>query len=584
MVALPQENDRHEPLPSDPLGQRLCLTFPYLWQAIVGVNETKPQWQTVTKYPLRPRVLWRLWQDPAQLVGVRFDDQTRYGLIDIDAESLFHPRQQPEALPTLKAALETIGIFRTVLIRSSWSGGLHLYIPLSESVPTFGFASALKQCLEVQDIPVAQGQVEIFPNCKSYATPGHYTEYNGHRLPLQPHAGACLLDEDCNPVSQDLERFFQQWDSAAAAQDMAQLRESISTARQNRRGRRQRQTTIVEEWRQDLRAEMGEGWTDYGQTNHLLKTIACYGVVFEGLKGDALAEFVYESAIQSPGFAQWCRHQSDIKLKAMVWARAAEGYYWRLGDERTRGGSFQSLSEPDSKVIPISQNLLRSQDAQRRIEAAVSDLSEQGILAATPTARAKQIAEHGSISLKTLYRHPELWHPDQIEKERFLEQEASPTGKIPQPEETPAIGEGGLEGEADLPKSSESGKFYTLAEQMKGGNSEMGLDEPSGSLEARRPSMTNFSPEGSTAARTPNVIQLSFPDVLANLSDGYQVEMSCTEAIRRGDRDWVLQRLIVLWSEGHRDLIEVLCRLHPNWGFAVSESGVVEVESDALQR
>lgn len=51
---------------------------------------------------------------------------------------------------------------------------------------------------------------------------------------------------------------------------------------------------------------------------------------------------------------------SDIKLKAMVWARAAEGYYWKLGDERSRGGNYQSVREPESKVVPISKNLLRS--------------------------------------------------------------------------------------------------------------------------------------------------------------------------------------------------------------------------------
>jgi hypothetical protein len=47
----------------------------------------------------------------------------------------------------MRAALETIGICRTILIRSSWSEGLHLYIPLSSTVPTFGLAKAIKLCL-----------------------------------------------------------------------------------------------------------------------------------------------------------------------------------------------------------------------------------------------------------------------------------------------------------------------------------------------------------------------------------------------------------------------------------------------------
>ena len=59
MSALPIANKRHEPLPLDPLGKRLCETFSYLWQPIIGVNDLDPQWQTITKYPMRPRVLWR---------------------------------------------------------------------------------------------------------------------------------------------------------------------------------------------------------------------------------------------------------------------------------------------------------------------------------------------------------------------------------------------------------------------------------------------------------------------------------------------------------------------------------------------
>jgi hypothetical protein len=243
MVALPVEHHRQEPLPLDPIGQRLCLTFSYLWQAIVGANEANPQWQTLTKYPLRPRVLWKLWQDSTQLVGVRFDDLTRYALIDIDAASPYHPNQDAEALPTLRVALETIGLYRSILIRSSWSGGLHLYLPLPEAVPTFGLASALQQCLEAQGMNLAQGQLEVFPNCKSYKVKGSgYSEYNAHRLPLQPAAGSCLLDDDYSPTGSDLGYFFKQWDIAAAGQDISELRAAMTTARNNRRGKRHRQS------------------------------------------------------------------------------------------------------------------------------------------------------------------------------------------------------------------------------------------------------------------------------------------------------------------------------------------------------
>ncbi|MBD0270165.1 MAG: hypothetical protein ICV77_17950, partial [Cyanobacteria bacterium Co-bin8] len=121
-----------DPLPGDPSGKRLCEIFGrYLWQTIQAQQldsaAAKPQWKTITQYPLRPRVLWAQWQDAAQLVGVRFGSSTSYALIDIDAGSRYH---SPDAIANLRAALETLGITRTLLVRSSWSGGLHLYIPL----------------------------------------------------------------------------------------------------------------------------------------------------------------------------------------------------------------------------------------------------------------------------------------------------------------------------------------------------------------------------------------------------------------------------------------------------------------------
>lgn len=447
----------HEPLPRDPLGQRLCETFPYLWQAILGVNEPDPNWQTITQYPLRPRVLWKLWQDAAQLVGVRFDHATRYALLDIDATSPYHPAQGTYALPLIRAALETIGIDRSILIRSSWSGGLHLYLPLPAEVPTFGLACALKQCLEAQGLLVAQGKLEIFPNCKTYAKPGTYTEYNAHRLPLQPASGSCLLDQDGNPISEDLGQFFQQWALAAAGQDLEELQQAIATARRNRRTR-SRQRGVVVEWQQDLETELEQGWTGYGQTNHLLKTIACYGVVFARLRGEALAEFVEQRAMSSPGYAQWCRHQSEIRLRSQVWARAAEGYYWQLGDLPQRSGTFHG--EAENNIVPFNLNQARSEEAQERIRQTVRRLEAEGTLPATTTARSTAIVAAGSVSLKTLYRYQELWHPEHY----FSDQ-----SKIPVCETISAAYKLDFDTGADPVKPPDSREFYTSEDFMKGG-------------------------------------------------------------------------------------------------------------------
>lgn len=408
-----QERSRHrpsEPLPADPLGKRLCQIFTYLWQAIVKANDPDAPWETLTKYPLRPRKLWNLWQDAAQIVGVRFGVTTSYALIDLDVAGIYHPRQDSTALQCLRASLETIGICRTFLTQSSWSGGLHLWIPLPLEVPTFWLAAALKQCLEAQGFVLKQGWLEIFPNCKAYARQGEFTEYQGHRLPLQPTSGSLLLNDDLQPVPGGLAQFFDRWDYCAHGQMTEELCRAIAQAKSNFKSRPAHGNSLmVKSWRNDLELEIEEGWTDYGQTNHLLKTIACYGVVFERLKDKELSDYVKRIATSRPGYAQFCRHQHEIEMRCTVWAQAAGKYYWPLGTEGTRRGNIHQ----DGIVNKIASfNRQRSQDAQNRICAAVDQLETDGCLPLTITARENAIVAIAHCSKQTLRKHLELWHPD----------------------------------------------------------------------------------------------------------------------------------------------------------------------------
>lgn len=388
-----------EPLPSDPLGAKLCQTFgKYRWETIEGDtdNATAPNWRTVKNYPLRPRTLWSRWQDASQLVGVRFGSTTAYALIDVDAGSDYLNR-----LDDIKATLETIGIVRTVLVRSSWSGGLHLYCPLPEPVNTFELACALKHGLEAQGLVLASGQLEVFPNVKSFGKYwlGQFTEYNAHRLPLQPGSGSTLLDGNLQPMGAGLARFFWAWDFAAQAQDMEALVEALKHGRDRERKRPKLRSHPVDQWLLDLEAEISEGWTEYGQTNMLLKSIACYGRVFERLAGNELADYVEHMAITRPGYAQWCRHQHQIKAKSITWARADEKYYWPLGDA------------PQRDKTALNFNQQRSEEAQAPIKAAVVQLATTRHLADCIKQRVEQICFLAGCSATTLYKYLSLWHP-----------------------------------------------------------------------------------------------------------------------------------------------------------------------------
>jgi hypothetical protein len=149
------------------------------------------------------------------------------------------------------------------------------------------------------------------------------------------------------------------------------LRHAFKIGRDNHRKRPKRKSHPVDSWRQDLDLEITEGWTAHGQTNHLLKTIACYGRVFEGLQGQDLIDYTLRMATSRPGYEQWCRHQHDIERKVTAWARAVEHYYWPLGTTPTRDTS------------PLQNNLVsfnrqQSEDAQNRIRAAYAELEQAG--------------------------------------------------------------------------------------------------------------------------------------------------------------------------------------------------------------
>jgi hypothetical protein len=453
-----------KPIPADPLGQRLHELFGRnLWDFIEapapGPGE-KPQWRTVTHYQMRPRILWQRWQDPHTLIGVRFESQTRYGLIDIDTGS---PYCNAESVAIIRAALETLGLTRTLLLRSSHSNGLHLYIPLPEPVKTFDLAVALEACLTAQDFPIANGKLEIFPNPKPYGVE-KIIHYNGHRLPLQPDTGSCLLDDDLNPISDQLDRFLWLWDGAASHQDIDELRHALKIGRDNRRKKPRRSpypnNSTVDAWRTDLETEINDGWSGPGQTNHLLKTIACHSRVFLGLAGDDLFNHSLQTAIHLPGYQQYCRHQQDIHHRVKAWCKAVEGYYWPLGDDPKRDTSSELPPKP-------SVNQQRAEDARDRIQQALQTLQQLGSLPHRIRDLAQQLARTAHCSLKTIYKHRPLWHPEHIQKPEEACVTARPESdsalpdptERPQPAQTPQA--------PDLLKPLSDGLLHTPERSMK---------------------------------------------------------------------------------------------------------------------
>ena len=411
--------------PADSLGQHFLKYFNHPWGYIYAPALTgeKPHWQTESRYPLQPRNLWKQYLNPNVLLGLRFGKYTRYVVLDIDINSPLHPTNDFIAYNSALAALKEIGLHEPVVITSSDSGGLHVYYFFSEELPTFSVACALKFALLDRGLEIKQGQLETFPNVKTWVA-SKPSNYNAIRLPLQ--VGSNVHDGCLHPYTNDLERFLDDADSSAAAQDYQTLFQALKAARKRQNILYQPVSSIAASlWRMDLEQRIAEGWTDYGQTNSLLKDIACYGIVFRALADETLFDYIVETAITSPGYHEFCRHQHNIVQRAREWASCCEGFYTPYPSIPNRKRNYKQQFDSDdiaNNIVDFRPNLNfeKQQQTIERICKIVAHLEKASSLPLTPAQRAtaiiatsKQLYGVG-VSKATLHK-PEylpLWHPN----------------------------------------------------------------------------------------------------------------------------------------------------------------------------
>ena len=385
--------------------------YDYLWAEHPQPTD-RPDWKTESRHPLSDRLI----QQGSYLYGVRFGPTTRYILLDIDKCSIYHPSRDRFAWKRLLAALESLGLVQAVLCTSSYSGGMHLYIPFQTEQKTWEIALVVKTLLENAGFKLTPGQLEVFPNCKPYNPHGEPSHYNGHRLPMQ--AGSYLLNDDLQMIWGDQATFVRQW-------QFAQKRNSIDAKRLDRllkvaRRRQYHITHKADKFLNDLNTEIERGWTGPGQTNRLLGRITLRSFIFahvtysnKFLNGQELVDDIVSVARSLPGYTDWCQHQQEIEERAKDWARAIEqSRYYPYGTDKPE----VALNQDATTETKISRNQQTRLEARERIRQAVADLLNKGTLPMAITERHKALVTYG-ISGQTLYRHRDLWHPQNLQEE-----------------------------------------------------------------------------------------------------------------------------------------------------------------------
>ncbi|MEH1872100.1 hypothetical protein [Nostoc sp.] len=438
-------------LPAESVGKRYVERFWHPFGAIIAPNQAegdeKPAWRTIDYY-LQPSQLWNLHQDKSKLVGLRFNDTTRYATIDLDLEGDYH---NIESINRIKAALEDIGIVDIIILQSSFSGGYHLILTFASPLPTFALACALEITLRNAGFILRQGHLEIFPNTKPYSAK-QITNYKAIRCPMQPGSGSFLLNDDLQPISDSVSIFLDYCDRAASRQDLTKLKRVANKAKKqiSRERYRKQESADVVQWRANWEEIITTGWTGKGQTNTLLQIFVGYGIVFLDLESDKLVEFCLTTAINAPGYSQYCRHQHEIEARVRHWVESTIRNKWYSAyisyPERLLGtfantfaeaiAGISSIHKPKDNVIPFDrrkqQNWERSQQAQKRIQIVVRAIEWDRGLPVGATERGKAIrAEykrrfHKTISQETLQKHLHLWHPTRYILDPWTENSSNP--------------------------------------------------------------------------------------------------------------------------------------------------------------
>lgn len=390
--------------------------YDYLWAEHPAVGD-RPVWRTERRHLLSDRLI----RQAAYLYGVRFGAQTHYCLLDIDRYSQYHPQQDPFAIGRIVAALEPIGLVSYLACQSSYSGGIHLYLPFKQAQSSWCLAIVVATLLENAGFKLVPGHLEVFPNPKPFVPNQRPTLFNGHRLPLQ--AGSYLLDAEFQPVWTDESAFVAQWQFVRSRNEVerSHLRRILKQVRRQTH----RVSHAADKFLNDLNAEIEVGWTGFGQTNRLLGRIAMRSYVFHHvlsggvpLVGQALVDEIVATAQKLPGYHQWCQHHHDLEQRAIDWARCVEkSRYFHYGKVLQRSSLVLESPSPDLQVavagVP-TWNQQQSSSARERIRSALAAMLEQGTLPPSTTARFRALVQAG-IGGSTLYRHRDLWHPQAVD-------------------------------------------------------------------------------------------------------------------------------------------------------------------------
>jgi hypothetical protein len=185
--------------------------YAYIYKPITGGSwlSADEQWKLTDSEMLKAAACVH----PKYFIGCRAGKSSRFAVLDIDNRSQYH---NLKSIEKLRETFTAAGIKETVVYRSSYSEGWHLYIFFDEPIASADLRQQLVALLQLNGFEIAKGTLEVFPS------PGEGTLGQGLRMPLQPGWGwldqrTLDLEHDRNELSatRALEWFLDQLESGS---------------------------------------------------------------------------------------------------------------------------------------------------------------------------------------------------------------------------------------------------------------------------------------------------------------------------------------------------------------------------------
>jgi hypothetical protein len=111
-------------------------------------------------------------------------------------------------MENIQSLLADSGATALWTVQSSYSGGLHLWFPVNEEVPSDKLSVFLSAVVTAANLKIAPGVAEIFPSVRQ----SEVSDHNHIRLPLIRSDSRILDSTVCSPSSvRDIRDFAVEW-------------------------------------------------------------------------------------------------------------------------------------------------------------------------------------------------------------------------------------------------------------------------------------------------------------------------------------------------------------------------------------